>query len=281
VKEKDKKTKFNVNCQDFIETSRLFSKIFERLDLLEEDYNRLEGANSVLKVELKDIKNNYNKLSSKHSNLLKEFATLKTTNTKLQADLSNLDNKVTNLSVDDMNGPSNIQINATFADILKPKNDKTVSEPMVEIINTFNNYSNEKKGREINIIIFGLRKVKKENASDHVNALFRKMKINNLKFKNPVLLVKNGVINDSPPIKITLESEEAKFQILKSAKCLKEINNTENTNIRISQDLNEIDRLMHKKLLQENKVLNDELLKDNINEFYYGIRGNKVVKITK
>jgi hypothetical protein len=95
---------------------------------------------------LKDIKNNYNKLSSKHSNLLKEFATLKTTNTKLQADLSNLDNKVTNLSVDDMNGTSNIQINATFADILKPKNDKTVSEPMVEIINTFNNYCNEKKG---------------------------------------------------------------------------------------------------------------------------------------
>jgi hypothetical protein len=123
--------------------------------------------------------------------------------------------------------------------------------------------------------------VKKENASDHVNALFRKMKIHNLKFKNPVLLVKNGVINDSPPIKITLESEEAKFQILKSAKCLKEIKNTENTNIRISQDLNEIDRLMHKKLLQEKKVLNDKLLEDNINEFYYGIRGNKVVKITE
>ena len=61
---------------------------------------------------------------------------------------------------------------------------------MVEIINTFNNYSNEKKGRENNIIIFGLKNVKKEVASDHVNALFKKMKINNLKFKNPVLLVK-------------------------------------------------------------------------------------------
>ena len=42
VKE-DKKTKFNVNCQDFIETSRLFSRIFERLD-----FNRLEGGYSVL-----------------------------------------------------------------------------------------------------------------------------------------------------------------------------------------------------------------------------------------
>ena len=61
---------------------------------------------------------------------------------------------------------------------------------MVEIINTFNNYSNEKKGRENNIIIFGLKNVKKEVASYHVNALFKKMKINNLKFKNPVLLVK-------------------------------------------------------------------------------------------
>jgi hypothetical protein len=107
------------------------------------------------------------------------------------------------------------------------------------------------------------------------------MKIGNIKFKNPVLLVKKETTNDSPPIKITLESEEVKFQILKAAKCLKEINQNDNTNIHISQHLSEIDRLMHKKLVHDKKLLNDKLLQDNVHDCYYGIRGNKVIKIMK
>ena len=193
-----------------------------------------------------------------------------------------LDSKVTNQNVDEMNGITNNQlITTSFGDILKQKKDKTVSEPMVEIINTINNYSNQKKGRENNIIIFGLKNVTSETASNNVNTLFNKMKINNIKFKNPVLLVKNGVQNNSAPIKITLENEETKFKILKAAKCLKEINQLDSTNIHISQDLNEIDRLLHKKLLYEKKLLNEKLLQDNMLDYYYGIRGNKVVKIMK
>ncbi len=94
-------------------------------------------------------------------------------------------------------------------------------------------------------------------------------------------MIKNGATNDSPPIKITLESEEVKFQTLKAAKCLKEINHNEKTNIRISQDLSEIDRVMHKKLLIEKKLLNDKLIQENIPDFHYGIRGNIVIKIKK
>jgi hypothetical protein len=113
------------------------------------------------------------------------------------------------------------------------------------------------------------------------NTLFNKMKVNNIKFKNPVLLVKNGVQNNSPQIKITLENEETKLKILKAAKCLKEINQHDSTNIHISQVLNEIDRLLHKKLLYEKKLLNEKLFQDNMLDYYYGIRGNKVVKIMK
>ena len=107
------------------------------------------------------------------------------------------------------------------------------------------------------------------------------MNTQNIKFKNPILLVKNGVTNTSPPIKITLENEDVEFQLLKGAKILKEINKKENMNISISQDLNEVDRLLHKKLLQEKKELNVKLANDNITNYYYGIRGNKVVKIDK
>jgi hypothetical protein len=46
------------------------------------------------------------------------------------------------------------QINAkSFADLFKDKNNKSVSEPMADIINTINNYSNQKRGRENNVII--------------------------------------------------------------------------------------------------------------------------------
>jgi hypothetical protein len=278
----DKRTKLDITIDNFGETSRLINIIFERLDSVEDECNRFDSANVILKNELKDLMTKYNKLSSKHSNLLKDFDALKITNSKLQNDLNNLDSKIMNQSVDEMNGSSNIQLTtSTFADILKPKKDKSVSEPMVEIINTINEYSNQKKGRENNIIIFGIKNVKKENSSDQVKNLFRKMKIENIKFKNPVLLMKNGATNDSPPIKITLESEEVKFHTLKAAKCLKEINHNDKTNIRISQDLSEIDRMMHKKLLIEKKLLNDKLIQENINDFYYGIRGNKVIKIMK
>jgi hypothetical protein len=193
-----------------------------------------------------------------------------------------LDSKVTNQNVDEMNGITNNQLTTiSFADILKQKKDKIVSEPMVEIINTINNYSNQKKGRENNIIIFGFKNVTSETASNNVNTLFNKMKINNIKFKNPVLLVKKGVQNNSPSVKVSLENEETKFKILKAAKCLKEINQLDSTNIHISQDLNEIDRLLHKKLLYEKKLLNEKLLQDNMLDYYYGIRSNKVVKIMK
>jgi hypothetical protein len=193
-----------------------------------------------------------------------------------------LDSKVTNQNVDEMNGIKNNQLTTTsFADILKQKKDKIVSEPMVEIINTINNFSNQKKGRENYIIIFGFKNVTSETASNNVNTLFNKMKINNIKFKNPVLLVKKGVQYNSPPVKVSLENEETKFKILKVAKCLKEINQLDSTNIHISQDFNEIDRLLHKKLLYEKKLLNEKLLQDNMLDYYYGIRSNKVVKIMK
>ena len=101
----------------------------------------------------------------------------------------------------------------------------------------------------------------------------------NINFKNPILLVKNGTTIDSPPIKITLDNEESKYRLLKAAKQLKEINQHEHTRINISQDLNYIDRVLYKKLVQEKKVLNDQLLADC--NYYYGVTGTKVVKIIK
>jgi hypothetical protein len=106
----DKRTKLDITVDNFGETSRLINIIFQRLDSVEDECNRFDGANVILKNELKDLMTKYNKLSSKHSNLLKDFDALKITNTKLQSDLNNLDSKIINQSVDEMNGSSNIQL---------------------------------------------------------------------------------------------------------------------------------------------------------------------------
>jgi hypothetical protein len=208
----DKKTKYNINVNNFIETSRLFNKIIERLDLLEEECKSLNILNNVLKAENKDISSKLSKMTSKYSNLLKDFDDFKQENLKLQMEVKTVETQLTNLNNDEMNGLATNQLNPTsFANILKSKKDSPISEPMVEIINTFNNYSKQKKSRENNVIIFGLKNISKETASDKVNSLFNKMHIVNIKFNNPVLLVKKGVTNTSPPLRISLENEDTKF----------------------------------------------------------------------
>ena len=72
-----------------------------------------------------------------------------------------------------------------------------------------------------------------------------------------------------------------KYEILKAAKNLKDINQKFNSKISIGLDLTEIDRQANKLLLLEKKQRNDELKRTNVNDHYYGIRGNKVVKIMK
>jgi predicted nuclease with TOPRIM domain len=279
----DKKTKYNVNFSNFTEASKLINKIFERLDLVEDESNRLDSANRILTKEIKDTNNNYNKLASKHSNLLKDFDLLKQSYHKLQNDYSNLDAKFTNQTVDEMNGLTSNQLNPTsFADMLKSTvNNKVLSEPMAEIINTVNDYNRQKKGRENNLVVFGLKDINKNNINNKIKSLFSKLKVDEIKFNNPILLVKPNVSNTSPPVKITLENEERKFQILKAAKLLKEINQVENTKISIGQDLNEIDRERNRKLIEEKKKYNQELVDKNITNYYYVIRGNKIVKFDK
>ncbi len=105
------------------------------------------------------------------------------------------------------------------------------------------------------------------------------MHVENIKFNNPVLLFKKGVIAKSAPVKISLENETTKFKLLKVAKQLSQINLTDKSSIFINKDLSEIDRLQNKKLLEEKKKLNEELKQKNITNCYYGIRRNKVVKI--
>jgi hypothetical protein len=281
MKMRIKRKKYNVVLNDIQDVEILINRMMERLDNLEDEKSHLSGLNNIVTKELKEVKNSYIKLNLKHTNLVKIVEVLKKEKIQLEQTITSLDQRVTISSNDEMTGETNITNHLTsksFADLFKGKSDKSISEPMAEIINTFNDYSKQKRGRENNVIIFGLDQVNKENANNKIKSLLDKL-VPNINFKNPTLLVKNGTTSTSPPIKITLNNEQSKFQLLKTAKQLKEINQHDRTKINISQDLNEIDRVMNKKLVHEKKQLNNKLPSNC--DFYNGIRGTKVIKITK
>ncbi len=87
-----------------------------------------------------------------------------------------------------MNGVPSSQLNPTsFADMLKSSlNNKILSEPMVEIINTANDYNRQKKGRENNLIVFGLKDIYKNNINNKIKSFFSKLKVDEIKFNNPI-----------------------------------------------------------------------------------------------
>jgi hypothetical protein len=220
----------------------------------------------LVNIDIENLKSDMQILRNKYNSLL-------TTNNVNQD--NSIDN---NIDMSEICSQSNQK--PSFSSLFKVNN-KTVSPPMADIINTVNDYNEQKKKRENNLIIFGLKNVTQENVNQQVKSLFTKLHVENIKFNNPVLLVKKGVIAQSAPVKISLENETTKFKLLKVAKQLSQINQTDKSSIFINQDLSEIDRLQNKKLLEEKKKLNEELKQKNITNCYYGIRRNKVVKIDK
>jgi chromosome segregation ATPase len=160
-----KKKRSNIEIKEISEAERLINIMMERLDNLEEENSHLSGLNNVISRELKEVKNNYIKLNAKHTSLVKIVEALKKDKGKIEQDLSSLDQRVTNANNDEMTGVFNNINHSTsksFADLFKGNSDKSVSEPMADIINTFNDYNKQKRGRENNVIIFGMNHVNKD-----------------------------------------------------------------------------------------------------------------------
>jgi len=59
---------------------------------------------------------------------------------------------------------------------------------MADIINTVNDYNQQKKGRENNLIIFGMQNVTQENVNQQIKSLLTKLHVKKIKFNKPVLL---------------------------------------------------------------------------------------------
>ena len=59
--------------------------------------------------------------------------------------------------------------------LCKSNDNKTVTEPMVEIINVMNDYSHQKRERNNNLIIFGVKVEKDNDLNKNVEVLMKKL----------------------------------------------------------------------------------------------------------
>ncbi len=183
---------------------------------------------------------------------------------------------------DEMNGNSSHQIHSThksFSDLLKVNDKKTLAEPLHNIINLLSNNDEEKRKREFNLIIFGLKVSKDDKSYSTIKKFLKDLGVNENHVHSVSYLKKKDVINENAPIKLTATDIDSKFIILKAAKKLKDNNIKNSTTISITLDMSEIDRQLHKKLDEQRKSLNSQFKNDKL--YYYGIRHYSVVKINK
>ena len=227
--------------QQLIDTQKSFEERFEKL---ENRIKTLENQNNILNEENKQNK----------AIMEKEIENIKTSTT-----------------------------NNVWTTITK-KNVKKTQE-QISIINTIADEGKNRNKKETNIVIFGLKESSKESITEKKKEddekfleIMKELKINITKieasFRPPV---KDK--NKQRPLVIMLKTKEERNSVLKVARKLK---GTVFDGVFICPDLTEAQRLQFKELLVLRKKLNDERTTEQIEaKIYYGIRDNKVVKITE
>jgi hypothetical protein len=207
----------------------------------------------------------------------------------LKVEIENIKMKIEDKVKNDVIANNNINMNdikaKLFSEICVMHEKKVIEEPVVEkIINLINDNDLQKKKKENNVMIFGLKMTNDDMVTDKVNDLLQKIGVTKVEIKKVNKIIKKDLSNDVAPIIVELVNQSDRFVILKAAKALAKINEDDDTHINISLDLTEIERKRQKKLVMDRNILNDKL-KSNNNpgeiKFYYGIRNNHLVKLDK
>lgn len=166
-----------------------------------------------------------------------------------------------------------------FSDLFKVNENSTITEPLQNIMNILSNNEEEKRKREYNLLVFGLKVSNNDKSYATIKKLLDDIGVNYENIHSVAYLKKKDVVNELAPIKLIAYNIESKFIILKAARKLKIYNELNNTKISISLDLSEIDRQLNKSLIIQRNA-NNALLSAQDN-FYFGIRSNVLVKIPK
>jgi len=263
--DENKKAKYN----DFNRLNSLTDSVdqmMKKINSLELKVVQLENDNTLLRNQIIDI--NPDQLKENISQLNTRIILLESRNTENQVEMT--DEIISN------------QINIrSYADLFKVDENKKITEPVHDIINIISNNEQEKRKRELNLIVFGLKVPSDDKEFKTIKKLMNDIGVNNNNIDHAIYLKKKDSINVNAPIKIVAYNINAKFLILKASRKLREYNQKYGTKINISTDMSEIDRQLMKKLIDSRNDLNKKLTIEDKKNFYWGIRDNKLKKIFK
>jgi hypothetical protein len=252
------------------------NKLMNTVDLLMEKITRLESKVLQLEEDNTSLKNQNINVDINH---VKENIIINNQIAAFDVKIRNLENLI-NKDIEMIdNNQQTVFDKRSFADLFKNNDNKTISEPVHDLINILSNNEDEKRKREYNIIVFGLNVKSTDTNFTTIMNLMNELGVNKNKIWDVCYLKKKDVINEYAPIKIVASSLEAKYFILKAARKLQAYNVKNKTKINISVDMSNIDRQINKKLVDKRNELNSQLKNDD--KFYFGIRDNKVIKLNK
>lgn len=288
-KEDSKRTKDSDTDESQVSVPDHLRDIIQRIELLEDECNDLREQNIELhRLNTRVIADNrkingdnitihkeFQELNSKHSHLIDKFKIMNDEFIILKE--KPLQNDVDMIAA---TSPSSA-LPQLFSSLFSSKDNKKITEPMAEIIQIISDNDEDKKKRELNLILFGLKVKSDDKNLDAISNLLTKIGARKDDVKKVFFMNKKDEINELAPIKLVTSNYDAKIRILKAARNLRLINENDKTKISICTDMSEIDRSRQKSLVERRKLMNVELSdKPNIN-YYFGIRNNNIVKIKK
>ena len=274
-----KKSKGHVIVNNNYDTMGYLNDIYKIINRLDNEILILKSTNKDLVQKNLSMSDYQTRLNINMSNLQKEnralndkLTSLIGSNTKIAHEVDLLKDKSNDVLMNDqvIETP-----NRLFSDLFE-RNKNKVSKPLQDIIKVVTDHEDNKRKREKNLLIFGLKVDKNEKHFVTVKKLLYDIGIDEKCVNDAFYL---NATNDHAPIKLVTSDSYSKNLILKASRHLKQINIQNNTKISICQDLSMIDRQIHKDLILNRNELNGKLQTNS--DHYYGIRNNNVVKIIK
>lgn len=180
-------------------------------------------------------------------------------------------------SLESMNSSSVATTKPLFSDLFNGSTKKNLENTEINVLNAISVEQGEIKRKEKNIIIYGLN-TNDANSKSDVEKVFDEIKVDKALINKVVKFKRNNDTNKTAPILVELTNKDVRIEIVKAAKKLKE--STSFRNVFINFDLTIAQQALTKQLINERNKLNRELKEQDINNYYYGIRNNKIIKLS-
>lgn len=165
-----------------------------------------------------------------------------------------------------------------FSDLFNGTTKKNLENTEINVLNAISVEQSEIKRKEKNIIIYGLNSNEvNSNVKADVEKVFDAIQLDKTLISKVIKFKRQGDVNKPAPILVELQNKDSRIEIIKAAKKLK--NSASFGSVFINFDLTIAQQALSKQLINERNKLNKDLKEQNVGNYYYGIRNNKIVKL--